>query len=84
MNIIIGLGHSGITMDQKIAAECPLIDLIIGGHSHTFLYTGDPPDSDRPMGPYPILVQQPSGKVVPVVQAFAFTKYLGSLQIQVS
>lgn len=40
VNIIIGLGHSGIERDQEIAKEVEDIDLIVGGHSHTFLYTG--------------------------------------------
>lgn len=40
VNIIIGLGHSGIEVDQIIAKEVEDIDLIVGGHSHTFLYSG--------------------------------------------
>ncbi|CAB4070230.1 NT5E [Lepeophtheirus salmonis] len=32
-------------------------------------------------GDYPTMVRQPSGKQVPVVQAFAFTKYLGKLTV---
>lgn len=40
VNIIIGLGHSGIEMDKVIAREVEDIDLIVGGHSHTFLYSG--------------------------------------------
>ena len=27
-------------MDRKVAAEVDGIDVIVGGHSHTFLYTG--------------------------------------------
>lgn len=41
VNIIIGLGHSGIEKDKEIAREVEDIDLIVGGHSHTFLYTGE-------------------------------------------
>lgn len=40
VKIIIALGHSGIEKDQIIAKEVEDIDLIVGGHSHTFLYTG--------------------------------------------
>lgn len=32
VNIIIALGHSGLERDKQIAAECPDIDLVIGGH----------------------------------------------------
>lgn len=32
VNIIIALGHSGLERDKEIAAACPEIDLVIGGH----------------------------------------------------
>ena len=32
VNIIIALGHSGLERDKQIAAQCPEIDLVIGGH----------------------------------------------------
>jgi 5'-nucleotidase len=31
-NIIIALGHSGLERDKQIAAQCPEVDLVIGGH----------------------------------------------------
>lgn len=72
-------------MDQEIARDCPLVDLVVGGHSHTLLYTGTPPDpKDVPSGPYPTVITQSSGKQVPVVQASAHSKYLGKLQLRVS
>lgn len=37
---IIALGHAGFNKDQKIAAEVRGIDLVVGGHTNTFLYTG--------------------------------------------
>lgn len=40
VDILIALGHSGIEMDIQIARDVEDIDLVIGGHSHTFLYTG--------------------------------------------
>ena len=42
MNVskIIALGHAGINMDKKIATEIPEVDIVIGGHTNTFLYTG--------------------------------------------
>jgi 5'-nucleotidase / UDP-sugar diphosphatase len=39
-NVFIGLTHLGIEEDEKLAAQMPLLDLIIGGHSHTTLDTG--------------------------------------------
>lgn len=40
VHIIICLSHSGIEKDKVIAKEVEDIDIIIGGHSHTFLYSG--------------------------------------------
>lgn len=40
VNKIIALGHSGFTTDKKIAKEVRGVDIVIGGHSNTFLYTG--------------------------------------------
>lgn len=34
-DLIIALTHLGIEDDKKLAANCPKIDVIIGGHSHT-------------------------------------------------
>ncbi|XP_011184436.1 protein 5NUC isoform X2 [Zeugodacus cucurbitae] len=82
INILIALGHSGYQTDQKIAANCPEIDVVIGGHSHSFLYSGKEPDAEHSEGPYPTVVKQKSGKEVPVVQAYAYTKYLGKLHLQ--
>ncbi|XP_052899613.1 protein 5NUC-like [Anopheles moucheti] len=82
VQILIALGHSGLERDKEIAAKCPDIDLVIGGHSHTFLYTGSAPDVEQPAGPYPVMVKNPAGKDVPVVQAYAFTKYLGYLHLE--
>ncbi|KFB42145.1 AGAP003629-PA-like protein [Anopheles sinensis] len=82
VNIIIALGHSGLERDKEIAAGCPEVDLVIGGHSHTFLYSGPAPDVDEPAAPYPVMVKNAAGKEVPVVQAYAYTKYLGYLHLQ--
>lgn len=40
VNILIALGHSGYTKDKQIALEVTEIDIVVGGHSHTFLYNG--------------------------------------------
>ncbi|XP_030371338.1 snake venom 5'-nucleotidase-like isoform X2 [Scaptodrosophila lebanonensis] len=82
VNIIIALGHSGYKKDKEIAEKCPEVDIVVGGHSHTFLYTGEPPDMELPEGPYPTVVAKKNGIQVPVVQAFAFTKYLGKLLVE--
>lgn len=39
-NKIIALGHSGFNVDQQIAKRVRGVDVVIGGHTNTFLYTG--------------------------------------------
>jgi|CXWL01.1.fsa_nt_gi 2',3'-cyclic-nucleotide 2'-phosphodiesterase (5'-nucleotidase family) len=36
-DLLIALTHIGIAQDRELAARCPEIDIILGGHSHTFL-----------------------------------------------
>ncbi|XP_068617833.1 trifunctional nucleotide phosphoesterase protein YfkN-like [Battus philenor] len=81
VQIFIALGHSGFIKDMEIAEKVEDIDLVIGGHTNTFLWNGKTPDIENPDGPYPTLVKQASGKIVPVVQAYAYTKYLGKLHM---
>jgi len=45
------------------------------------LLIGNRPDSEDPEGIYPTFVTQQSGRKVPVVQAYAYTKYLGQLSL---
>ncbi|XP_029981819.1 5'-nucleotidase [Sphaeramia orbicularis] len=80
-NKIIALGHSGFDMDKEIAKRVRGVDVVIGGHTNTFLYTGTPPSTEIPVGPYPFIVTSNDGKKVPVVQAYAFGKYLGYLKV---
>ncbi|EEB11343.1 conserved hypothetical protein [Pediculus humanus corporis] len=81
IKIIIAVGHSGYDVDMEIAAKVPYLDVIVGGHSHTFLYSGTPPDIEVPVREYPIMIKQKNGRLVPIVQAFCFTKYLGKIDI---
>lgn len=36
-DVLIALTHVGLSVDKRIASECPEIDLILGGHSHDVL-----------------------------------------------
>lgn len=83
VDIIIALGHSGYSMDQDIARSCQDIDLVVGGHSHTFLFTGTPPERENPVGNYPTVVTRTNGQQVLVLQAYAYTKYLGKIDLEV-
>ncbi|XP_014242466.1 protein 5NUC-like [Cimex lectularius] len=81
VNIVIAVGHSGWTKDLEIAKKVEQVDVVVGGHTDTFLYTGTPPSIEKVEGPYPTLVNQSSGKQVPAVQAFGYTKYVGELNL---
>ncbi|XP_042362777.1 snake venom 5'-nucleotidase-like [Plectropomus leopardus] len=81
VNKIIALGHSGIDVDKEIAKKVSGVDIVIGGHSDTFLYTGDPPSTEVPTGLYPLMVESDDRRQVPIVQAYAFGKYLGYLNV---
>jgi len=88
VDIIIALGHAGYLMDQKVAREVPGIDIIVGAHSHSFLFTENGtstnPNSNRIEGDYPTEVTSSEGDTVLIVQAFAFTKYLGHIKVNFS
>ncbi|XP_012139780.2 apyrase isoform X1 [Megachile rotundata] len=82
VHIIIVLSHCGLDVDRIMAAKCPLIDVIVGGHTHTFLYSGTPPFIDVPEDKYPVVVvQENTNRNVLIVQAAAYTKYLGNLTV---
>jgi 5'-nucleotidase / UDP-sugar diphosphatase len=69
---IIVLSHSGFTVDQRVAAETKGVDVIVGGHSNTYLSNS----GEDAVGPYPTIV----GKTA-IVSAFAYGKLLGELNV---
>jgi len=72
VNKIIVLSHSGYGVDQAVAANTTGVDVIVGGHSNTYLSN----TSDRAVGPYPTMVGETA-----VVQAYAYGKFLGELNV---
>jgi 5'-nucleotidase len=82
VDIIIVLSHCGLKIDREMAMNGGNIDVIVGGHSHDLLYTGTPvPGPDKPKDVYPIETVQSNGHKVLIVQASAYTKYLGDLTV---
>ena len=47
MNKIIALGHAGYNLDKELAAAVEGVDVVVGGHTDTFLYTGEIWRDDR-------------------------------------
>jgi 5'-nucleotidase len=76
VNKIVLLSHVGFARDQEIAAAVDGIDVIVGGHSHTrFSNTEEGAEA------YPTMVANPSGAEVPIVHAYANSKYVGELEV---
>ncbi|GAA0777522.1 multifunctional 2',3'-cyclic-nucleotide 2'-phosphodiesterase/5'-nucleotidase/3'-nucleotidase [Roseibium denhamense] len=77
INKIIAVTHMGLSRDKQIAATVPGIDLIVGGHSHTLLSN----TQERASDVYPVMVENPDGQQVPIVQAYAYGKFLGEIEV---
>lgn len=75
-NIVV-LSHLGFVQDQALAAAVDGISLIVGGHSHTLLS-----NTVEGAPSYATMVASPSGRAVPIVQAYAFSRYLGDLAVE--
>lgn len=73
---IIALTHIGLPADRELAQKVDGVDIIVGGHTHSFL--GEGQDSE---GPYPIVEKSPSGQPVLVVTAKRAAQYLGQLTV---
>jgi len=74
---IIALGHVGYWRDMALARAVDGVDIIVGGHSHTYLSSTDPAAT----GPYPTLVTLPGGDTALIVQAYQWSRYLGRLDV---
>ncbi|XP_057334294.1 protein 5NUC-like [Microplitis mediator] len=88
VKIIIGLSHSGYEFDQNVAKVVDDIDLIVNGHSHSLLSSDAPVGtqilSQIVEGPYPTVInkmENGKNRSVYIVQAYAYTKYLGNLSV---
>lgn len=72
VDIIIALNHVGLAKDLEIAAAVDGIDVVVGGHSHTLMSN----DQEGALA-YPQMVGD-----TPVVQAYAYSKYVGHLVVE--
>lgn len=72
IHLVVALTHLGYDEDQALAAAVPDVDMVIGGHSHSFLHASHSDASlpklilnpatgatDRTRGPYPTLRDSP-------------------------
>ncbi len=68
---IVVLSHVGLPADRRMAEALSGVDVIVGGHSHTLLGA-----MEGAADAYPVMVGD-----VPIVQAYAYGKYLGELVV---
>jgi 2',3'-cyclic-nucleotide 2'-phosphodiesterase (5'-nucleotidase family) len=69
-DVVIALTHIGYEEDKLLAANSQNLDLVVGGHSHTFLETAT-------------LVPDRDGNIVPVVQTGFNGKKIGRIILDV-
>lgn len=86
INKIIALTHLGYDQDLLAAAQVSGVDIIIGGHSHTFLYSPTTPQSFgpptlnlTPAGAYPTVWNREEPLLV--VSAYQWGTFLGNLNV---
>jgi len=90
---IIALTHMGYAEDLALAQVITGVDVIVGGHSHTFIYTPTNPVTFTPplypqysplvpAGPYPTVVNAADGKPVLIATAFQWGTFLGRLDVE--
>ncbi|NDR59707.1 bifunctional metallophosphatase/5'-nucleotidase [Aliiruegeria sabulilitoris] len=72
VNKIIVLSHSGYVVDKAVAEATTGVDVIVGGHSNTYLSNV----SEDAKGPYPTMIGDTA-----IVQAYAYGKFLGELKV---
>ncbi len=73
---IIALTHLGLPADRELARRVDGVDVIVGGHTHSYLAPGSPD------GPYPIVERSPNGNPVLVVTAKRAAQYLGEISVR--
>ncbi|MFN8527884.1 MAG: 5'-nucleotidase C-terminal domain-containing protein [Anaerolineae bacterium] len=80
VTFVVLVTHIGLDADREVAASTTGIDVIVGGHSHSLLsntYVGS-------AAQYPVVVENPNGDPVYIVQAGSTAQYLGRLDVQVN
>ncbi|CAO3571360.1 unnamed protein product [Mortierella alpina] len=75
---ILALSHNGYGPDMELAAKTRGVDLIVGGHSHSYLGDKSNPLSQ---GPYPTVIKNLAGDNTLIVQAFCWGRYIGNLDV---
>jgi len=77
---IILLSHFGFDNDVNLSRHVSGVDVIVGGHSHTLMGAFDRLGLPSEQ-PYPVRTRSADGEPVCIVQAWAYAKIIGRLDI---
>jgi 5'-nucleotidase len=77
VNKIVAVSHGGFGKDREVAESVTGLDVIVAGHTNTYLSNTDEDAS----GPYPTVATGPDGNPVLLVSDFTWGKYLGRLDV---
>lgn len=77
VNKIVLITHIGLDLDREVAAGVTGVDVIVGGHSHTLLGNV----YQAAVEGYPVIVENPEGAPVYIVQAGSNSTYVGRLDV---
>ncbi len=78
VDVVVLLSHLGMPLDIELAGMVKGADIIVGGHSHTYL------GKDSPDGAYPTVINSADDKPVLMVTTNGLARYLGKLTVKVS
>jgi 5'-nucleotidase / UDP-sugar diphosphatase len=81
VNKIVLLSHLGYDLEKDVAKRCTGLDVIVGGHSHSYL--GQPTNIGgfaRPAGPYPTVIENTESKVL-LVSSWEWGKVFGRIKV---
>ena len=78
INKIVLVTHIGYGADLEVAQGVSGVDIVVGGHSNTFLSNA----FSGARGEYPTVLESASGEPVLIVQASTKTVYLGRLDVE--
>lgn len=70
-DVVVAISHNGIKLNKAILAGAPDVDFIVGGHDHVKLTK-------------PVVVERPGAKPGWVVEAGAWGRYLGRVDLKVT
>jgi 5'-nucleotidase/UDP-sugar diphosphatase len=81
VNKIVLLSHLGYDLEKDVAKRCTGLDVIVGGHSHSYLgQATEIAGFAKPSGPYPTVIDNTESKVL-LVSSWEWGKVFGRIKV---